>query len=65
MYSNSATYGANTSRLFVAGHSAGGYLAARVALDQKPLLRLGLSPAILTGVIAASGAGLDLGHPDR
>lgn len=60
VYSNAATYGANTSRLFVAGHSAGGYLASRIALDPKPLLRLGLSPAILTGVIAASGAGLDL-----
>ena len=60
VYSHAATYGANTSRLFVAGHSAGGYLASRIALDPKPLLRLGLSPAILTGVIAASGAGLDL-----
>lgn len=60
VYSNTAAYGANTSRLFICGHSAGGYLAARIGLDKAPLVRVGLSPAILSGVIAASGAGLDL-----
>jgi acetyl esterase/lipase len=60
VHSHAASHGANTSRLFVAGHSAGAYLASRLALDPNPLLRLHLSPAILSGVIAASGAGLDL-----
>lgn len=59
-YQNAATWGANPARLFVSGHSAGAYLAARVALDPQPLLRLGLSPSIFAGVIAASGAALDL-----
>jgi arylformamidase len=60
VYSHAANYGANTNRLFVAGHSAGAYLASRLALDRNALRRCGLSSAILTGVVAASGAGLDL-----
>lgn len=60
VYSRAAAYGADTSRLFLVGHSAGAYLACRVALDPQPLLRLGLSRNILTGVVAASGAALDL-----
>jgi acetyl esterase/lipase len=53
-------YGANTSRMFIGGHSAGAYLAARVALDPAPLAELGLSAGVLSGVIAVSGAGFDL-----
>ena len=59
-FSHLGTYGGDTSRLFVAGHSAGAYLAVRVALDQAPLRQLGLSPGILSGVVAISGAGFDL-----
>lgn len=53
-------YGGSSSRLFLFGHSAGAQLATRVALDPAPLKRRGLSPRILCGVIAVSGAGLDL-----
>ena len=60
VYSNLATYGADRSQLFIGGHSAGAHLATRVALDHKPLSELGLSPDILSGVIAVSGAGYDL-----
>jgi acetyl esterase/lipase len=60
VYSHAATYGANTSRFFLAGHSAGAYLAVRVALDPDPLRRFGLSPGIVGGVVAASGAAIDL-----
>jgi acetyl esterase/lipase len=59
-WSHLGTYGANIRRMFVGGHSAGAYLAARVALDPAPLAGLGLSPRILSGVIAVSGAGFDL-----
>jgi acetyl esterase/lipase len=58
--SHLGTYGANTSRLFIGGHSAGAHLSARVALDPQPLACLGLPPGVLSGVIAVSGAGLDL-----
>jgi acetyl esterase/lipase len=60
VYAHAARYGANTSRFFIAGHSAGAYLAARLALDPNPLRGLGLSPDIISGVVAASGAALDL-----
>jgi acetyl esterase/lipase len=53
-------YGGSPNRLFLFGHSAGAQLATRVALDPAPLERRGLSPHILCGVIAVSGAGLDL-----
>jgi acetyl esterase/lipase len=52
--------GANTNRLFVAGHSAGAQLATRLAVDPVWLEAFGLSPAIVSGVIAVSGAGFDL-----
>ena len=58
--SHIADYGGSPSRLFLFGHSAGAQLGARVALDPAPLERHGLSPRILCGVIAVSGAGLDL-----
>jgi len=60
VYSHLGKYGGDTSRLFLSGHSAGAHLAARVALDPRPLAQLGLSPGILSGVIAISGAGFDL-----
>ncbi|MCI0747309.1 MAG: alpha/beta hydrolase [Verrucomicrobia subdivision 3 bacterium] len=53
-------FGGDAARLFAAGHSAGAYLAARVALDPAPLARLGLSRSIISGVITVSGAALDL-----
>jgi arylformamidase len=59
--SHVGTYGGNSKQLFVGGHSAGAHLAARVALDPNPLASLGLSPALLSGVILVSGAGFDLG----
>jgi acetyl esterase/lipase len=60
VWSHLGMYGANMSRMFIGGHSPGAYLASRVALDPAPLAELGLSPGILRGVIAVSGAALDL-----
>jgi arylformamidase len=60
LYTHAHKYGGDPSRLFIGGHSAGAQLAARVALDAKALRRHGLSPNIVKGVIAVSGAGFDL-----
>jgi len=60
VFRNIEHYGGKRSRLFLGGHSAGAHLSARVALDSQPLTKLGLSPCILSGVIAVSGAGYDL-----
>jgi acetyl esterase/lipase len=60
LYTHAQNYGGDCSQLFVGGHSAGAQLAARVALDRKVLGEHGLSPEILKGVIAISGAGFDL-----
>jgi acetyl esterase/lipase len=47
--------GAAPDRLFLGGHSAGGYLAAIVALDPTYLNEVGLSPKDVAGVIGVSG----------
>jgi acetyl esterase/lipase len=60
IYTHAQNHGADCSRLFIGGHSAGAQLAARVALDANALGQHGLSPAILKGVIAVSGAAFDL-----
>lgn len=60
MYTHAHQYGGDSSRLFIGGHSAGAQLAARVGLDANALGQHGLSPAILKGVVAVSGAALDL-----
>ena len=52
---NASQYGIDRNRLFVAGHSAGGHLAALVALDPQYLRAEGLSPSVIRGVIGSSG----------
>lgn len=60
VHSHIGAYGGDAARLFLAGHSAGGQLVARVALDKSLLENLHVSTANVCGVIVASGAGLDL-----
>jgi acetyl esterase/lipase len=48
-------YGGDAHRLFVAGHSAGAYNAAMVALDPRWLAEFGASPAMLRGWIGMAG----------
>lgn len=48
-------YGGNTGRIFVAGHSAGAYNAAMVALDPRWLAKFGATPAQLKGWIGIAG----------
>ncbi|MCB1205325.1 MAG: alpha/beta hydrolase [Verrucomicrobiae bacterium] len=47
--------GANPDRLYVGGHSAGGYVAFMIGLDPTYLLKEGLSPKDLAGLIPVSG----------
>jgi arylformamidase len=48
-------YGYDPSRIFLAGHSAGGHLATLVALDPSYLGKHNLNPKSLAGVVSFSG----------
>ncbi len=52
---HATTYGGDPRRVFVAGHSAGGYLAAMVCADPRWLKPHDLMPHDLAGVIPLSG----------
>ena len=54
-FDHAAEYGADESRIFVMGHSAGAYNAAMVALDSRWLAGEGLSPSRLAGWIGLAG----------
>jgi acetyl esterase/lipase len=54
-FDNAQQYGADPTRIFVMGHSAGAYNAAMLALDKRWLGALGLSPAKLAGWIGLAG----------
>ncbi len=48
-------YGGDPSRIYVTGHSAGGYLASMIGLDTTYLAEHGLHPDSLAGLIPFSG----------
>ncbi|GAB4545439.1 MAG: hypothetical protein Tsb0013_03330 [Phycisphaerales bacterium] len=52
---NIASYGGDPDRVFVAGHSAGGYLAAMVVLDERWLAAHGIDADRLAGCVSVSG----------
>ena len=54
-FDNAQKYGADPTRIFVMGHSAGAYNAAMLALDKRWLGAVGLSPAKLAGWIGLAG----------
>ena len=54
-FDNAQKYGADPSRIFVMGHSAGAYNAAMLALDRRWLGGVGSSPAMLAGWIGLAG----------
>jgi acetyl esterase/lipase len=58
VHDNAARYGGDPDALFLAGHSAGAQLAARVALDADLAAHWG-APRVC-GLIPVSGAGFDL-----
>ncbi|MCA9098451.1 MAG: alpha/beta hydrolase fold domain-containing protein, partial [Planctomycetaceae bacterium] len=49
------TYGGSPRRIFISGHSAGGYLVAMVGLDPQFLAKSKLSPSDIAGVIPVTG----------
>jgi acetyl esterase/lipase len=55
VHQHAAAYGGDPRRVFVAGHSAGGYLAAMVGADPRWLKPYDLAPGDLAGVIPLSG----------
>jgi acetyl esterase/lipase len=48
-------YGGDTQQIFVAGHSAGGYLATLIGLDKKWLGNYGIDADQIAGLIPFSG----------
>jgi acetyl esterase/lipase len=59
---NIGRYGGDARSLFLVGHSAGAYLAARVAFDRELTARQA-TPDVC-GIVSVSGAGLDLGDEE-
>ena len=54
-FDHAADYGVKPSRIFVMGHSAGGYNAAMLALDKRWLEAVGMAPSRLAGWIGLAG----------
>ena len=54
-FDNAQKYGADPTRIFVMGHSAGAYNAAMLALDQRWLAGVNLKPTKLAGWIGLAG----------
>jgi arylformamidase len=54
-YLHSGHYGANPHHLYVAGHSAGGHLAAMMLAAQWPRWHGALPPEVVRGALAVSG----------
>ena len=54
-FKNIARYGGDTNRIFLSGHSAGGYLASLITLDRRWLAIYGVDPDRLAGLVPFSG----------
>lgn len=54
-FKNIARYGGDTNKIFLSGHSAGGYLASLVTLDRRWLAVHGVDPDRLAGLVPFSG----------
>jgi len=54
-YKNIAKYGGSNRKIFVAGHSAGGYLLDLVGLDKHWLAKYGVDADSLAGLVPFSG----------
>ncbi|MCE7068042.1 alpha/beta hydrolase [Dyadobacter sp. CY326] len=56
---NIAQYGGNPDRIFISGHSAGGHLAALIAIDDQYFKNIGIENPF-AGTILIDAAGLDM-----
>ena len=54
-FKNIEKYGGSTSKIFVSGHSAGGYLTLMTGLDKQYLAAHGIDANIIAGLIPLSG----------
>jgi len=59
VYKNISRYGGDSSRIFIAGHSAGGHLAALVGTDTTYFNQAGVHNP-LKGIVLLDAAGLDM-----
>lgn len=57
---NISNYGGNPEQIYLLGHSAGGQLAALMALDEHYLAEFSLNPSDITGIIGVDSAGYHL-----
>jgi len=55
VFKNIGSYGGSAKRVFVSGHSAGGYLAMMVGLDKRWLAAYGIDADHIAGLIPFSG----------
>ncbi len=55
VYKNINNFGGDTTKVFISGHSAGGYLAAMIGLDKSWLRVHGIDANRLAGIIPFSG----------
>lgn len=55
VFNNITAYGGNTSQIFVAGHSAGGYLTMMIGLDKQYLAAHHVDADSIAGLIPFSG----------
>ena len=55
VFANIGKYGGDPDRIYVAGHSAGGYLVSMIGLDKSRLARYGIDADRLRGIVPFSG----------
>ncbi len=55
VHQHAATFGGSSGKIFLGGHSAGGYLVLMLGSDQRWLAKHQLSMATIAGVISLSG----------
>ena len=52
---NASKYGGSSSKIYLAGHSAGGYLVSMLALDKTYLAKYNVDADMFAGIIPFSG----------
>ena len=55
VFENAAKYGGDPSKIFVTGHSAGGFLTSMIGLDKTRLAHYGIDADSIAGLIPYSG----------